>query len=256
MLLKQTPSYFSSDLVDEVIDKCRALIERSPNEPKHWRNLGNAYFKKEHYAEALKAYEKVLEITPQDTSLQLAAGRCFELLDNLEGAETLFRRAYLDKPDWPDTSFWLGKILFARGNLDEARSLLIAAIAKNPAFKDAMYNLSLLYEKEGNLQEALNVMKRIVAIPPGTWKSKNPFPYDLDILFDDPVLLDEVIIQLESFLKGREGFADVHFKLGMAYRKKGDRQKAALCFQAAIKISPKFHLARHYYWNEDTEESR
>ena len=248
-------SYFSSELVDEVIEKCNALIVANPNEPRHYRNLGHAHFKKGNFAEAVKAFEKAAALTPRDTSVHLAIGRCFDLLKDFSGAEAAFKIALEQKPEWPDSHFWMGKIRFETGKLDEAITFFQESIKINPKFRDGLYSIALAFEQKGNLQEAISFLKRIIALPPGTAKTKNPFPYDLETLFDDPILLDESIRQMESFLKTHEGFADVHFKLGMAYRRKGDKEKAMAEFKMAIQINPHFHQARHYYWHWEADEA-
>jgi len=247
-------SYFSSELVDEIIAKCLKLVEKNPNDPHHYKNLGHAFFKKGNYPQAVTAFEKAASINPRDTSLFLAIGRCYELQKDFEKAETAFQTALSQKPEWPDTHYWVGKIHFEKGNLEEAKKCALEAINRNPKFRDGLYLLAMIHEKTGNFPEAIVTLKKIIALPFHPEKSKNPFPYDLEILFDDPVLLDETIRQIEKALKSNDNYADLHFKLGMAYRRKGLKEKAMAEFKRAIQLNPNFHLARHYYWNWESNK--
>lgn len=243
-------SYFSPELVDEVIERCQILIAASPDQPKYYRDLGHAYFKKGQYQDALTAFIKAGQLEPRNTSLQLAIGRCHDLLGQLDLARAAFENAVAQKPEWPDSHFWLGKIHFEAGRLAEARACLNEALARNERFRDALYVLAQVNEQEGRLAEAIALLKKIIALPPLPQRSQNPFPYECETLFDDPALLDESIRQMESFLRTHPpGFADLHFKLGMAYRRKGLKEKAMAEFRTALKINPNFHQARHYYWH-------
>ncbi|MBU1108895.1 MAG: tetratricopeptide repeat protein [Candidatus Riflebacteria bacterium] len=248
-------SYFSQEMVDEIISKCRVLVESRPNDPVCYRNLGHAYFKKGAYREAKEAYAKVVGLDARDTATYLAIGRCCELLHEFEAALEAFDCALTEKPDWPDTYFWKAKIFFAKGELEDAASFVKIALERNPAFKDALYLQAQIFEASGDLAEAITCLKQIIALPAALKRSKNPFPYDIDILFDDALLLKEAIRQMESVLRAEPGYADLHFKLGMAYRKMGRKEEALASFKKALQINPNMHLARHYYWHwgEDGE---
>lgn len=247
-------SYFSPELVDEVIERCKILIAASPGQPNYRRDLGHAYFKKGLHREALAEFIEAARLDPNDTGMSLAVGRCHELLGDLEQARVAFETACTKKPDWPDPYFWLGKIHFAAGRNAEALACLQKTLQINERFRDALYILALLHEKEGRLAESIATLKKLIALPAFPQRSQNPFPYEAELLFDDPILLDETIRQMESFLRTNTGFADIHFKLGMAYRRKGLKEQSMAEFRKALRINPNFHLARHYYWHWDDEK--
>lgn len=250
-------SYFSPEMVDEIISKCRQLVESRPNDPASYRNLAHAYFKKQAYKEAREMYAKVLELNPGETSAYLAICRCCELSGDLKAALDAIESALTEKPDWPDNYFWKAKILFARGELAEAAKAVAIALEKNPSFKDALYIQALICEAAGDFAAANSCLKKIIALPAALKRSKNPFPYDIDILFDDNLLLKEAIRQMEAILQIDPDYADIHFKLGMAYRKMGRKEEAMAAYKRALQINPNMHLARHYYWHwEDDGESK
>lgn len=200
-------------------------------------------------------YEKVVELSEHDAGAYLATGRCCELLQDYDAALEAFEAARIEKPEWPDVYFWKAKIYFAKQDLAAARDLVKTALDKNPAFKDAIYLQSQIFEALGDLAAANTCLKQIIALPPTVKRTKNPFPYDIDILFDDGLLLKEAIRQMEAILRAEPGYADIHFKLGMAYRKMGRKEDAMACYKKALQINPNLHLARHYYWHwEDDGE--
>ncbi|MBF0501919.1 MAG: tetratricopeptide repeat protein [Candidatus Riflebacteria bacterium] len=245
-------SYFSPELVDEVIERLQKLIEKSPNDPQHYRNFGNAYVKKSDFIHALAAFEKVISLSPSDTTAHLNAGKCAEAMNDFATAEANYKRAIFQKPEWPDLHFRLGHLYFNHGQIKEAKECVAEALVCSPNYRDAMHLFALIHEKEGNLAEALRYLKMIIALPVDSTKVNNPFPFDIEVILDDPIMLEEFIRQVERFLKTSDEYADLHFKLGMAYRRKGDKEKAMDEFKKVLQINPKFHLARHYYWSWDT----
>jgi tetratricopeptide (TPR) repeat protein len=245
-------SYFSPELVDEIIEKCTELIQSSPNEPRFYKDLGLAYMKKGSYTEAADAYHRCLDLKPRDTATLLLLGQAHLLLQDLETAEAAFKNALSQQSDWPDVHYWMGKVHFEAKRWTEAKQYLITAVEKNPRYQDAIYLLALIYEQEGDLRQAINELKRVIVMFPQK-RGITPFPFDLEVLFEDPTLLDEIIRQLTQFLKNCDGFADLHFKLGMAFRRKGMKPEALAEFRKALRKNPNYHQARHYYWHWDDE---
>jgi tetratricopeptide (TPR) repeat protein len=248
-------SYFSPELVDEIIEKCSELVASCPNEPRYYRDLGNAYLKKGSYADAADAFQRGLNVMPNDGGMLISLGQVLILLQDFDRAENTFRTALSLKPDWPDTHFWMGKVLFEQDKIREAMGYLQTAIEKNPRYLDAIYLSALIHEKEKDLTTAVHELKKVIALQPPR-KGSNPFPFDLEVLFNDAPLLEETIRQLKTFLQNAEGFADLHFKLGMAFRKKGMKAEALAEFRKALHKNPNYHLARHYYWHWDQEPEK
>lgn len=246
-------SYFSNHLVDEVIDKCRKELAKKPNDADLHKDLGQAFFKKGNPQEALAAFIEAARLKPREAALQLAVGRCHDLLGQQAEAERAFANALDLQPDWPDTHFYMGKAHLAAGRTADAKRELQAAIDRNPHFRDAVYSMALAYEREEAWPEAISTLKKVIAMPGAPDKSRNPFPYDLETLFDDPILLNEAIRQLEAALVTYPNFADLHYKLGMAFRRKGLKDEALTHFRKALSLNPQFHQARHYYWHWDDD---
>ena len=252
---EQFRSYFSPELVDEVIEKCLSLLQEDPDNVSLLKDLGHVYFKKAQFIEALDQFSKALQLSPLDTPTRISSGKCLHLLKRLEEAESDFVIALQQKPEWPDTHYWVGRLRFERGSPAEALSFLEKALEMNPRFRDALHTQALVLESLDLLKETIVTLKKIIALPIVTQRYTSPFPYNIEVLFDDPLLLDEAIRQLEEFASRNPNFADVQCKLGIAYRTKGNIEKAMGAFKNALRINPKFLVARHYYWHwdDDTE---
>ena len=140
--------------------------------------------------------------------------------------------------------------------------------AKQEDLKSTEEEIKSAQTEQVNYQNLLNTslerevrLKKVIDIIPKPW-GLSPFPYDfqalLDIVFPDDLLLDEFIRQAKELTNGPggAGFADLHFKLGMAYRSKGLITEALAEFRQTILINPDFHLARHYFWHLEEERQK
>ncbi len=248
----QEHSYFSRELLDEVIARCADLLNARPQDPQLMRDMGLAEMQRGNFDAALGVFQRMLALAPSDTAAMINAGRCHLAMGQGEDAERAFNEAMRQKPDWPDVYYWLARVYFATGRYPDARTNLQMAVTKNPKYRDAHFLLGEVHEKSGALPNAVACYKKVIELLEP--EDRAPFPYEMKYFFDDPILLEEIIRQLTGFLaQNPEGYADLHFKLGMAYRHKGMREESLAEFAKAIRINPQYHLARHYYWHWDQE---
>jgi len=255
---QKSQSYFSSGLVDEIIVQCRKLIKDSQDNHRLYQTMGAAYEIKSDFVSALDAFEVVALLEPNNVANMISVGRCIFKLHNFKRAFEVFNQAVQHQPKWPDIHYWLGQTSFAEHQFDDAKNHLQTAIGINPNYHEAYYCLALTYEALGDLPQTATNLKKVIELIPKA-SELNPFPYDyralLDIVSSDDLLLDEFIRQAGQLIHspGGAGFADLHFKLGMAYRIKGLSFEALAEFRQAIMINPDFHLARHYFWHLEEE---
>ncbi|MBF0407809.1 MAG: tetratricopeptide repeat protein [Candidatus Riflebacteria bacterium] len=252
--MEEIRSYFSPELVDEMIEKLVSLSSVNPENPRIFINLGKAYQKKGLYDSALSSFNKALRIDGRNTSLLLMVGKCHLVMKEYQAAVEAFQRASEAEPGWTDIHFLLAKSFRELNQGTNAKKALDAALAINPNFLHALTLMSELLEDEDDYKSALEFLKRALKTVSPDKPIFDAFPYELDVLYDNPVLLDEAIRQMDAFLNTHSGYADLHFKLGMAYKKKNMKSEALSCFKKALKINPKFHLARHHYWNWDDDK--
>ena len=258
---QNSQSYFSFGLADEIIVQCRKLIKDSPNNPRLHQPLGTAYEIKGDFSSALEAFEFVALLEPNNVSNMISVGRCIFNLKNYKRALEIFNLAAQHQPEWPDIHYWLGRTSFESHQFNDAKIHLELAVGINPNYHEAYYYLALTWEALGDLALAVANLKKVIDIIPKPW-GLSPFPYDfqalLDIVFPDDLLLDEFIRQAKELTNGPggAGFADLHFKLGMAYRSKGLITEALAEFRQTILINPDFHLARHYFWHLEEERQK
>jgi tetratricopeptide (TPR) repeat protein len=107
----------------------RKAAELDPSELSHQRGLAQTLFSEEKYSEALKVYQKLSDLMPDDSDVYLRIAQIYRELHQLDKAEE---------------------------NLLKARQYA-------PGSLEVMYNEGLLYESQGRYEDAIRVLSDAVA---------------------------------------------------------------------------------------------
>ena len=125
--------------LEEAIGQLEAELKKKPNEPEGWRLLGKSYAALQRYADAQKAFERAVQLMPDDADLLVEAAQA-RLFNNAE------------------------RKLDAR-----AREMLDKAIAINPDHQRARWFVGLAQRQEGKHAEAAKTWEPLLAkVDPNT----------------------------------------------------------------------------------------
>ena len=125
--------------LEEAIGQLEAELQKKPNEPEGWRLLGKSYAALQRYADAQKAFERAVQLMPDDADLLVEAAQA-RLFNNAE------------------------RKLDAR-----AREMLDKAIAINPDHQRARWFVGLAQRQEGRHAEAAKTWEPLLAkVDPNT----------------------------------------------------------------------------------------
>jgi len=106
----------------------RKAVELDPSELSHQRGLGQTLLAEEKYSEALKVYEKLSDVMPDDSDVYLRIAQIYRELHQLDKAEQ---------------------------NLVKARQYA-------PGSLEVMYNEAMLYQAQGRYEDAIRVLSDAV----------------------------------------------------------------------------------------------
>ena len=152
--------------------------------------------------EAIKFFEKIVEVEPNHFPTNFYLGSLYAQNDNFKHAIKLLSKAQFLNPKMPDVHNNLGRIYLRLGQLDKATISLSKAIEIKPNFAAAVSNLGLVNDKLGKIEEAINCFKKSIGI-----NSKDGISY---------------------------------FNLGNLYTKNNDIINAEKFYLLSIKANPKF----------------
>jgi len=203
--------------LEEALKEFRICIAKGPT-PEIWNNFGKALLNAGKYEEAISAFQEVLKL-------------------NLR---------------WPDAFFNMGRAYRGRGDLEAAEKTLREAIELNPKYREAINERAEILEALDRKEEAMVEYKKVIALFFAEYQFNDPdeYNYDLSVLFNNPELVEETIRRLRQFVAKFPGFADAHYKLGLALEAKGFKTEAVLCFRRALEINPRYETARKSFWKK------
>jgi tetratricopeptide (TPR) repeat protein len=122
--------------------------------------------------EAIDAYNRCLDVEPQNVDALLNCGTLYYEEKNFEKAANCFRRALAAQPQNTLAHFNLGSVLEEMGQLEQAREHLRQAVNLDPDHSDAHYNLAFVCEKLRSFAEAREHWQAYVKLDPvGPWSA-------------------------------------------------------------------------------------
>jgi tetratricopeptide (TPR) repeat protein len=123
--------------------------------------------------EAVEAYQRVIEISPEWVEAHINLGVALYHQRRLEDAQNAFLAAVALDPANAICRYNLGCVYEEAGKIDEAIENLRCAIRAMPNHADAHFNLALAYEKKGDPARAREHWSLYLKHDPrGTWAEK------------------------------------------------------------------------------------
>jgi tetratricopeptide (TPR) repeat protein len=148
-------------LLDDYTDAIKWLkksVELQPTNKDAWYYLGRAYYSKAQLPEARAAFDKVLELHPQDTKAQTNIGLILETSGQTDAAIEAYRTAIAWEEKGAEASEQpyanLGSLLLEQGRAREAVTLLARAAAMAPRNAFCHLKLGIAYRQLGRLEES------------------------------------------------------------------------------------------------------
>jgi tetratricopeptide (TPR) repeat protein len=160
-----------SDKVDAAIEVLEQLTRRFPDMAVVQSTLGDVLRQKEDYDEAVKAYDRAIDLIPEGGRgrwfTHYARAIAHERLDNWAEAEADFRKALELNPEQPQVLNYLGySMVEQQVNLDEALDMIERAVAKEPDSGYIVDSLGWVLYRLGRYEEAVGHMERAVELMP------------------------------------------------------------------------------------------
>ena len=235
----KTPIKVLSGLFLAILITASALAQDMKPEAGKLYNDGNQKLKAGNYSGAIESYDQALAIE-KDYRIYYQKGIALKKLSKLEDAKNSFEDCLKQKPDFEAAFNALGGVYFSMGNYEKAVENFekVLQSAKNSNVKSAVKkNLAIAYAKmgnnaitEGNSKKAIEYLQKAV-------ENNN---YDaaylsLAKLYSELGDWDKSISASESALKYRSsvGTGGPYYYLGVAYKGKGDTEKAKEMFNKA-----------------------
>ncbi len=202
-------------------------------------NEGNSLLKAGNYSGAIEKYDKALVIE-KDYRIYYQKGVAQKKARNLEGAKSSFEECLKLNGNFEGGYNALGGVYFSMGNYLEAINnfeKVLSNTDKTSVQKKVKKNISLAYAKLGNQEISNgNSQKAIEYLSKSVQNSDYDAAYlSLAKLYSELGEWDKSITASENALKHRSKISTggPHYYLGVAYKGKGDMNKAKEMFEKA-----------------------
>lgn len=136
---------------EAAIDELERVLADDPDNEYALFFLGNAWFAREDFTKALKAYVTALEKKPAYLGAMIGAGHTLRMMGKLEQAIRMGKQALLAQRDDADALHLLGLVHFQRGDKAQAREYLERFLATRPEIEVATEVNGLLQMLRGEV---------------------------------------------------------------------------------------------------------
>jgi len=184
-----------------------AAAKQHPLDPKLHVALGLAYWDRNDYAHALKAFQQAVKVGPGSAQAHN----------------------------------WLGVALMGKADLAGAMTEFKKAISLNPKYARAYVNLGSARARSGDLGEAIRAFQRALVLEPNNLAAHT----DLGVALRETGDAEGALAHFRRVAKAEPGNSNVQYQIGQTLRQSGDLGGAIAAFEKALAIDPELREA--YY---------
>ena len=152
---------------DEAIRRFEKVVEIDPSVAQAHQILGQLFNSKEEYAKAIACAETLLTLVPDSPEAHSILYEAYRSTGDTEKAQVSWEILKDAKPeDLARALYDEGQSLFHAGNIDAATEKLEQALAAHPEHAAAHYTLGLCYLNTGNQSGAKEHLQRFIELAP------------------------------------------------------------------------------------------
>lgn len=170
-------------------------------------NEGNNFYYNHNYNKAIECYKKVLDIYPNNPTVNGNVGLCYLMI----------------------------------ANYDLAIDYTNKAIAVNPNREDYYVDLGLSYKGKNLYDKAIENYKKAISVNPNCINAY----VNLGSIYVDTGKYDLAIVNCQKAIDINPNFELAYVNMGAAYENKGEHHKARALFEKALLINPNSTLAKN-----------
>ena len=153
------------NLPDQAIEYLNQALALDSSYAQAYNLLGFAHFQKKNFGDAAVAYQRFLELQPNNSKARVSLGVVYEELGKADLAEEEYKKA--DGIDGnPDAGFSLAKLYFGQNKLEPALEYVAKSLAKNSRSVPALNLQGVILNQMGKYAEALASFQDAVQVAP------------------------------------------------------------------------------------------
>jgi tetratricopeptide (TPR) repeat protein len=158
--------WFAAGKYEEAVKSYQAAIDKEPEEPIYYNNLGISLTQLNRVEDAIAAYQKMLELQPDSYSANKSLGELYGEKQEFRQALPFFTKAVELSDEDPDAFFNLGACQRNIGMTSEAVGSFVKVIELDANYAPAYYQLGMLYVNLNNKEEAVKALEKFIELAP------------------------------------------------------------------------------------------
>jgi tetratricopeptide (TPR) repeat protein len=223
---------------DKSISKFQQVLKMDPNIVDAHFMLGNEYFRKEEYAEAIEEFKKTLQLKPDYTFAMINLANSYRQKGDMDAALLGFEHFLETNPDNTQVLFHIGEIYLTRKNPDKALEYLNRALKTDPETSWVACSIGTAYMQKNDDAKAEEYFKKSLELNPKI----NMAHFNLAQLYESrgksSLAEKEYLAEIEVAPKNYKA----HFNLGRLYINAGNLNDGIEQLKAAVELAPEFPL--------------
>lgn len=150
--------------VPEVLSHYKELVRLFPNDERAHTLLGNLYFGRQEYENAVSEFVKATAINPSFSQPYNQLGYAYRFLEKMDDAETAFKKYVRLIPDDPNPHDSHAELLMKRGRFAESIAAYEKALSLDPNFIASYVGIGNNYLSQGRTDQARTAFARIAKV--------------------------------------------------------------------------------------------
>lgn len=228
--------YFNNRQFQKAIDlaqKCNSCTDAD-------RIMGMSYYNLEDYGKAETLLQKAINKNDKDAEAAYTLGRTYIELENEKNAIPLYQKAIAIEPERNVWIYELGLIYYNQDDYKNALKYFNMAGDKGyNKTNDYFENIGFAQLYTGDIENGLKTLNEVLTRKPNNKELINNIAYAMY----DTKRYDDALVYYQKLLELNPKDASSLFMAGMAFQKKGEKEKGQKICDKAIEMDPS--LARN-----------
>jgi tetratricopeptide (TPR) repeat protein len=214
----------------EAIKLYDKYIQVNPRDIRAYNNRGSAYQQLGKYVQAILDFTKAIECNPECVEPYVNRAACLQELGKLDDAFRDIEMALKISPDLAEAYLRRGLLYDENGDLNKASDDFTKAIKLKPKFANAYRNRAVVYIKMEEFERAIEDCDAALAGDP--FDRANVY-YNRACAWQGKYELDKAIKDYEKAIQLKPDYSKAYFQIGQIYHAKARR--ASFSYQEDLK---------------------
>ena len=233
-LIDEVKKNLSLKNYNEALNGLNLIIEKDKKNLSVLSTIGDIHVIKGNLTEAIKIFDKIIEINPKLAITYNNKGFCLLRMKSYNESISSFQKAIHNKKDYHEAYNNLGIALMRVGSNLEAKNNFLNAIRYKENYFQAYNNLGTMALEENNIEDALKYSYKSIE-----YNKKNVEAYNtLGLIFKKKGELKNSLAHFNKALEINENYLPTLINLSKNYEELNDIDKSIELINKSLKIQP------------------